>query len=62
VTLAFLSARTGGEQQVAAVFRLVNRVAVAEAAAPLFTKVAAEAQAGGIDLETHSVQPGVFRS
>jgi hypothetical protein len=38
-----------GEQQVAAVLGLVDRVAVAEPAASLFVDVEAEAQAGGVD-------------
>ena len=41
--------RPRGEQQVAAVLDLVDRVVVAEAAAGLLVEVQAEAQAGGVD-------------
>ena len=44
-----LHLRAGFKQQVAGVFGLVDRVAVAEPAALLLLKVQAEAQAGGVD-------------
>ena len=41
--------RTGGEDQVAAVLELIDRVGVAEAAAALLVQVQTETQTGGVD-------------
>jgi hypothetical protein len=53
--------RTGGEDQVAAVFDLVDRVGVAEAAARLLGQIQPEAQAGGVDPPVKDLAQAPYR-
>jgi hypothetical protein len=53
--------RTGGEDQVAAVFDLIDRMGVAEAAARLLGQIQPEAQARGVDPPVEDLAQAPYR-